>query len=222
MAGLLIIEDEDATNSDVDEAIFVPIDDDGTTNYYVQAGTPVFTATEVSKSFDDSDLTGYIDPFGAYALKDISGDQDIVSITLPKTQMYAELYIAEESASMSGGDTSSNLGDILVKDTEVNDVSNKNLIIVGGSCINSAAAHVLGGAYCGVSFTEKTGVGSGQFLLEGIEGAYTSGKIALLVAGYDVQDTVNAATYVRTQTFDTSKKYIGTSSTSADLITESN
>jgi hypothetical protein len=44
--------------------------------------------------------------------------------------------------------------------------------------------------------------------------------MALLVAGYEAADTVNAATYLRTKTVDTSKEYLGTSATSATLVTE--
>ena len=56
-------------------------------------------------------------------------------------------------------------------------------------------------------------------MIKGVSGAYTTGKIALVVAGYEAADTVNAAKYVTTQTFDTSKEYKGTSSTSATLVT---
>jgi hypothetical protein len=137
--------------------------------------------------------------------------------------VYAEIYVGEESATVSSSSTTSTatqLGDVLVKDTEINSVSSKNLIVVGGTCINSAAANVLGGAHCGSSFTDATGVGSGEFLIESIADKYTTGKVALVVAGYDAADTVNAAKYLRTQTIDTTagQKYKGTTSTSAELV----
>ena len=75
----------------------------------------------------------------------------------------------------------------------------------------------LGGAYCGAAFTEATNVGPGQFMIKAFDG-FTEGKIALVVAGYEAADTVNAATYLRTQDVDTSSAYIGTSSTAAELI----
>jgi len=92
------------------------------------------------------------------------------------------------------------------------------LIVVGGSCINSAAASLVGGAYCGAAWTTATNVGTGEFLIKGYASP-SVGKFALLVAGYDTADTVNAATYARTKAFDTSKEYKGTSSTSATLVT---
>ncbi len=97
-------------------------------------------------------------------------------------------------------------------------VSSKNLVIVGGSCINSAAATVLGGAYCGPAFTEATGVGTGQFMIKGVMDTFTTGKLALVVAGYEAADTVNAATYLTKKTVDTSETYTGTSATEATLV----
>jgi hypothetical protein len=171
----------------------------------------------------DSKILKRGDLYGSIITTDSSdSDQKTATISYPDEQIYAQLYVAEESASITAGSTSSGstqLGEVLVKDTEVSSVSSKNLIIVGGSCINSAAATLLGGAYCGSSFTETTGVGSGEFLIKGFDGAYTAGKVALVVAGYNAADTVNAAKYLITQTVDTSKKYKGTSATSATLIT---
>jgi hypothetical protein len=96
-----------------------------------------------------------------------------------------------------------------------------NLIIVGGSCINSAAANVLGGAYCGEDFTDATGVGEGQFLVQGFQDAFTPGKLALVVAGYEAQDTVNAAALLKNgDDFDTSAKITGTSAYEYNYVTE--
>ena len=83
--------------------------------------------------------------------------------------------------------------------------------------INSAAATVLGGAYCGADFTAATGVGIDQFLIKGYENVLGD-KFALVVAGYEMADTVNAATYLTMQKPDTSEARIGTSATSAELI----
>lgn len=157
---------------------------------------------------------------------DKSGDQYSLTLTYHGDESYGEVWLTAPETTVTGGTggtsgTSTPLGEILVKDTEVSSVSSKNLIIVGGSCINSAAATALGVAShtCGAAFTTATGVGSGQFLIKGVSGAFTTGKIALVVAGYEAADTVNAAKYLTTQTVDTSKEYKGTSSTSATLVT---
>lgn len=173
--------------------------------------------TDVYRSFIYSDLATEL-------LWDKSQDQYNLDVVYHGDESYGEIYVSAPDASISTGSTTTSatsLGEVLVKDSEVNSVSNKNLIVVGGSCINSVAAKLLGGAYCGASFTDATSVGSGQFLIQSFSDAYTTGKVALLVAGYDVADTQNAATYVTTQTVDTTagKKYVGTSSTSAELVT---
>ena len=155
---------------------------------------------------------------------DKSGDQYEATLTYHGDESYGEVYLNAPSVTVTPGTSttsSTQLGNVVVMDSEVSKVSSKNLVIVGGSCINSAAATVLGVAQgtCGSAFTDATGVGSGQFLIKSVSGAYATGKIALVVAGYDAEDTVNAATYLTTQTVDTGKEYKGTSSTSATLVT---
>jgi hypothetical protein len=165
----------------------------------------------------DSDFTEDIDWWGTLVTTDASdSDQKTVTISYPKNQVYASIYVGAADSVVSSGTTGS-IGDVLVMDSEASTVSSKNQIIVGGSCINSAAASLVGGAKCGSAWTDATGVGSGQFLIQSFAG--TSGKVSLLVAGYASADTVNAATYLRNNVVDTSvgKKYIGTSSTSASL-----
>jgi hypothetical protein len=137
--------------------------------------------------------------------------------------MYFDAVFSAVGASVTGTTTTvagTQLGEVVVTDSQVSSVSSKNMIVVGGSCINSVASTLLGGAGCGADFTAKTGVGSGQFLIQSLASTYSSSKIAVIVAGYEAADTVNAATYLRTQTVDTAigKKYQGTSATSATLV----
>lgn len=173
-----------------------------------------------SKITDAGDLWGTIVTFDSG-----DSDQPKATISYPDEQIYTQIYMAAEDASVTAGTAGTSgttqLGDVLVKDSEVSSVSTKNLVVVGGSCINSVAANLVGGAKCGSGWTDETEVGSGQFLIQSFGDAYATGKIALLVAGYEVSDTVNGAKYLRTQTVNTtaSKKYIGTSSTSAELQT---
>ena len=175
-----------------------------------------------STRYSDSKQADKADLFGTIVTIDSSdSDQATATISYPGEQVYAMLYMAEESATITAGTTTgaTQLGDVLVKDSEVSSVGSKNLVVVGGSCINSVAANLVGNAACSADFTTKTGIGSGQFLIQSYTSPYSSSKVALLVAGYEAADTVNAATYLRTQTVDTTvgKKYKGTSSTAATL-----
>ena len=160
-------------------------------------------------------------------------DQKKATISYPDEQVYALLYIAGVDSTVDTGVVSSDpnattststsvkvLGSVQLADSDAAQAADKNLIVVGGSCINSVAAGLLGGSLCGSDFESKTNVGSGSFLIETF--SRTGGKVATLVAGYNAGDTVNAARYLTTQPVDTSvgKKYVGTSATSATLVTE--
>lgn len=150
---------------------------------------------------------------------DYGDDEDSAEIVYHGSESSVQLYITAPEVTVVPGE---GLGNVVIMDSEVSSMSDKNLVVVGGSCINSVAANLLGGALCGPAFMSATGVGSGQFLIESMESPYDSSKVALLVAGYEVADTQAASAYLRTQDVDTSvgKKYVGTSSTSAELVVE--
>jgi len=221
---LLFVEDEDKSGATTKKnAVILKTTDSGT---YSTVLEPVFTGDSDSESFDDSDYKGFITNFGTYVLFDSSdNNQDFASLTYPKTQMYANVYVAEESASFTdgtgGSGRSGSTNIVVIPDSEIASVSSKNLIVVGGSCVNRVASDLLGSAspLCGSDFTAKTGVGANQFLIETF--SRSEGKVATLVAGYNAGDTTNAVKYLTTQTVDTSvgKKYIGTSATEAQLVT---
>ncbi|MFH1591778.1 MAG: hypothetical protein ABIB47_00210, partial [Candidatus Woesearchaeota archaeon] len=199
---------------DQDDEVYISAVSNGDINGY---GTAI-SAAEVG----DTDV--YLDYVqSALATKiedDKSGDHEKVTLTYHGGESYGKVFLSDISSvvSSTGGTTAG--GAVLVTDAEIANVNSKNLIIVGGSCINSAAAKVLGfsGATCGAAFTASTGVGTGQFLIKSVTGAYTSGKIALVVAGYDAADTVNGVQYLINKKPDTSKSYKGTSATIAEEV----
>jgi hypothetical protein len=166
--------------------------------------------TDVFRDFVYSDLATEI-------LFDKGGDQDSVKLMYHGEEVAADVMITSADAVVTDAGA---LGEILVKDTEIDSVKSKNLVIVGGSCINSAAATLLGGAHCGEAFTTATGVGAGEFLIKGFEDGFSAGKLALLVAGYEAEDTSNAATYLARKDVDTMKSYKGTSATEATMLVE--
>ena len=222
---VLFIEPKKWDDSSYGNFICVPLTTTGTTE--IAIGDPQFNGTNSGKVTWNSDTykSQWVDKYGTLVTKEDRTNQNgVATIQYPDSQMYLDVIFSSEEATVTSGTTTSGatqLGDVLVKDSEVSSVSSKNLIVVGGSCINSVAAKLVGGAYCGSAWTDATGVGSGEFLIQSFGDAYTTGKVALLVAGYEAADTVNAATYLRTQTVDTTagKKYKGTSSTSAELVT---
>ena len=176
----------------------------------------------------NTDLYEDISWWGSIITLDKSDSNDFkVTVSYPDEQVYANLYVGAVESSVTGGATTGakvkELGSVAVSDNELSSVSGKNLIVVGGSCVNSVAATLLGSSapLCGADWESKTGAGSGNFLIETF--ARTGGKVATLVAGYNAGDTTNAVKYLTTQAVDTAtgKKYIGTSSISATLQTTS-
>lgn len=159
---------------------------------------------------------------GAHATKMLyktGGDQDTLDIMYPLAESYATVFVSESSAVTTGGAT----GLYAVKDADLTSTDKtKNLIVVGGSCINSVAASLLGSStpMCGDAWQTKTNAGAGQFIIQAFASPYSSSKTALLVAGYDAADTQKAATYLVNKQVDTAvgKKYLGTSATEATLI----
>ncbi|MCK5320943.1 hypothetical protein KAJ38_00005, partial [Candidatus Pacearchaeota archaeon] len=144
-----------------------------------------------------------------------SSGQKSVKIIYHGDEVTADVYITSPEVTLISTDTS--VGVMTVKDSEVASVSGKNLIVVGGSAINSVAAELLGGAYSEAAFTSATGVAAGEFMIKSFS---RTGNTALLVAGYNAADTEKAVTYLLNNVVDTTvgKNYKGTSATEASLV----
>jgi hypothetical protein len=219
-------ENKDSTLA-AGNAFNVTIAESGTSNKIHVSAIGVNTGADSGNEELDSDnFVNYVtSDLATKTFYKTGGDQDSVDITYAGDQAYAELFIAAPDTIVTSGTVTSGttqLGNVLWKDSEVSSVSSKNLIVIGGSCINSVAANLVGGAYCGSAWTESTSIGSGQFLIQSFGDAYTTGKIALLVAGYDASDTSKAVAYLSNVGVDTTagNKYTGSTATSATLIVE--
>ena len=176
--------------------------------------------TSISDEEDADDVyVGYVlSDLASKITSDQTGDEYDFEIEYFGKEVIADVEVVGGTSTVSSGATV--LGNVLVKDTEVSSVATKNLIVVGGSCINSAAAALVGGAKCGAAWTEATGIGSGQFLIKGYADSTLTSGVALLVAGYDAADTVKATTYLLNKDVDTSKEYKGTTSTELAVVVE--
>ena len=138
------------------------------------------------------------------------GDQDYAEVFYPMgedAETYADLVLASLGSSE---EAATSLGNVYITDLELasSGMAENNLIVVGGSCINSVAASLLNGAGCESSWEDATGAGVGQYVVETF--AQDNGKIATLVAGWDTQDTADAATFLTTGevSTDAGSKYI--------------
>ena len=187
----------------------------------VEVTSATFTRGSAFDEIGSSDvLVGHsYSALGTEVNLDQGPDQETAKLIYHGAESYGQLVLTDVSASVSGGGSGgSSLGSISVSDSEVSSVSGKNLIVVGGSCVNSVAAKLLGSdsALCGSAWEQATGVGSGSFLIQTFSSPWASNKIATLVAGYNAPDTSNAAKALTTQSVDTmtGKKYTGSVSTS--------
>jgi len=159
---------------------------------------------------DNDDETLTRTSYGAYvSVVDTSTAPAQITATIPESVVNPLVYVTSSAIS-----TTTEAGSMVFLDSDTGWQS-RNVILVGGSCINSATATALGVTYptCDAAFTTATGVGSGQYLIQSVGDAFTSGKIALVVAGYSRADTTAAASRLVNQptTIDTSSgnKYLG-------------
>jgi hypothetical protein len=175
----------------------------------------------------NSKLHDYVDSFGTMVQTDTSvSSQTTATLTYPAQQSYAQLYFGAAGSSVSSGSNSTQTGMFVVSDSQASSMSGKNLIVVGGSCVNSAAATLLGSSspLCTTDWESATGVGSGQFIVKSYSAANSNGlvtgnNIALLVAGYEAADTIAAANWLTTASnVDLSKTHTGITSTGAVTV----
>jgi len=124
-------------------------------------------------------------------------NDDEVLIRIPTKVVEAKISIVGKGSKvLNGNATPTTLptgADYVFKDTAMSTVKDNNLIIVGGTCINAEAQKLLGtGALCGSDFTDKTGVSAGHALVQVFKSPYAEDKVAILVAGYNAEDTTAA------------------------------
>ncbi len=141
-------------------------------------------------------------PLATEILFDKSGDQYSTNLIYHGGESMAKVYITAPTI------TSGAAKILVVKDSETSSVSGNNLIVVGGACVNKAAAMIVNGAdtaLCGDAWAAKTGAGAGKYLIQVAASPYNAGKIAMLVAGYDAADTTTAVAKVKEGAIDTTK-----------------
>jgi hypothetical protein len=158
-----------------------------------ESGDIIFSGKDVSK-----DDTEFMDAYGIKIAEGTSveaqADNNEVTLSVPEEQVFAKVSVSTKPIVGS-------VGNMIFKDTETSAYAGKNVVIVGGSCVNSAAAKVLGISFnegdtlgtCGEEFTSATGAAIGQFL---IKKGLLNGNSAIVVAGYGAEDTKAAVEYL--------------------------
>ncbi|MDP3989675.1 MAG: hypothetical protein Q8Q01_00540 [archaeon] len=125
-----------------------------------------------------------------------SGSPQEFTLDYPEEQILPQVFIT------SGATASARTGGNLVTvegvvgasklDSEIASVSAQNLIVVGGPCVNTVAAELLGNpADCTEGF--RPGVSRVKLF------THANGNVAMLVAGFSGQDTRNAGGFLATR-----------------------
>ena len=140
---------------------------------------------------DDSDNTYGYSINGAYIHRNSpSGggtSADSLTIDWPHEERFVSAYVtsgATSTTSTASGDmVAVEYSGVFTKlDSEIADATAQNLIVVGGPCVNTVAASLLGNpADCAEGF--KAGVGRVKLF------EHANGNVAMLVAGYSGADT---------------------------------
>lgn len=159
-------------------------------------GTPYETPTSGSKVWESYVESGLMTKI-LHDKTSESPAQYSADVEYHGGEVSANVYVAAPSVS--------SIADAIkvYKDSEVDSVKSKNLVVVGGSCINTVAASLLGSTtpLCGADFSDATTVGAGQYLIQVFASPYNAEKVAMLVAGYDAADTTAAANEVKDGNF---------------------
>ncbi|MFA5142224.1 MAG: hypothetical protein WC471_04610 [Candidatus Woesearchaeota archaeon] len=122
--------------------------------------------------------------------------QNDFKVVYPDEQInYAFFVVGSDTmaSSVSGGSTTQVVHKINVGATklasQVADVTAQNLVVVGGPCVNAVAAELMGNpSPCAKDFS------AGKAMIKMFEA--TTGKVAMLVAGYEAVDTTRATKVV--------------------------
>jgi hypothetical protein len=160
----------------------------------------IIAGTSLPETSSGSQIrTGYVaGDLGSQVLYDQSPTQDIATIVYHGGETYGNVFVADTGATVTPGSTPGTATGAIAILTD-QDAANYqgNLIVVGGSCVNMVALKLLDATatkpLCGADFTTATKVGEGHYIIKTFASPYATGKVAMLVAGYEAAETTLAA-----------------------------
>ena len=132
-----------------------------------------------------------LNPYGIIVKNPKSnGAADRVVVWIPNEQQLAKVRITGTASISSGGAAAvvSSTAPASSRASEISDLSQYNAILVGGPCVNKHVATLLGLTYPSCGSDSKIPVGTATIQLV----AQSSGKQALIVAGYEADDSRRA------------------------------
>lgn len=193
------------TDSNVDETFsFNIIDASSGTKRQVDTYYNINDAIGLKKENEkDSDYKSGSTTYGVHVKEyDPSGSSDAGSLIIefPSQQSEAKVYVigsgtTNTQATLGSGDTivpeySRISVGAAILDTELRDLDDANLIVVGGPCANNVAATLMDLPPTMPGCYEQFPVKEGEGIIKMVE---NGDKVAMIVAGYSASDTRNAA-----------------------------
>ena len=179
---------------------------------YTHLGNEDEEAESIDVSVDGKNIGRWNDVMDHYGtiIKDPedNAEDDKVILEIPSEQVTAQISVfgSEEDpvivmpSAMNNTNvttitfTPSDVNMTSIADSQIATAVGKNVISVGGPCINTYTASLLGGKSCAEDFTAKTGVGAGKVLIQTFDRG--NGKVATVIAGYNAADTTRGVQYV--------------------------
>jgi hypothetical protein len=145
---------------------------------------------------------------------DSNGDSDQLEIAVPSEQLKATVVVEgpKTSVTAAAGTTVKKavpiVDNIARLDTEVTETikQSKNLVLVGGPAVNQLTAQALGLSF--PSYGNASTIPEGAAMIKLVDNAFTQGKTALVVAGWDAENTRAACSVL--QQFSTYADLTGT------------
>lgn len=153
---------------------------------------------------EDSDIQFGVSPYGAeYKYTIMSASPNKIEVNFPSNQRLAQAFVVSgdvQTTSYQGdGEVETaiiNKIDVgaAILDREVSNIQSQNSIIVGGPCVNTAAADALGLARgsCGEDVQAIIPVNTAILKLV----SFDNGNVAMIVAGWEAKDTRRACNVI--------------------------
>ncbi len=148
------------------------------------------TSSSSIKSDEDSDVNILMSAMGTKVYE--NDDNTDIQIEMPTDEIYANVFITGINGELSSNNNSITTYklnrmsvDTAKTDNEISDISAQNLVVVGGPCVSRITANVMGLPYpsCGSSSTIEPNTAIIK------EFAQQNGHVALIVAGYNQENT---------------------------------
>lgn len=190
----VMIVEENRDNEVKGDVICIPLTKDGE-DMAVELSRKHFSdqMTDGDSLRNDTSITKYLDRYGTLAVV----DEDRVDVYYPTKQMEVNIYVAGIDTKIrqptTQQKTSAVLGTVAFLDSDIASVGDRNLIVIGGSAVNTVSAKLLGVDYptygSEAEWKNATGVGYNQALIALMDSPYADDKVAMLIAGWEAKDT---------------------------------